>query len=65
MKFAKNRMYIESYTKCPNCGILIYENAVATNADTVSVAGARYCSTWCVEWEAARGAREKAEASAQ
>ncbi len=29
MRFAKNRLYIESYTKCPNCGILIYEELKA------------------------------------
>ena len=25
MKFAPNRLYIEEYVKCANCGVLIYE----------------------------------------
>ncbi|MDQ0394387.1 hypothetical protein [Labrys monachus] len=64
MKFAKNRMYIESYTKCPNCGILIYEKPVNPSPDPVIQGGKTYCSAWCVEWEQGRNKRRLAEASA-
>ena len=64
MKFAKNRMYVESYIKCPNCGILIFDGSAADKQDSVIVNGARYCSAWCVSWEAARTERRKAEAVA-
>jgi hypothetical protein len=57
MKFAQNRLYIESYDKCPNCGLLLYES----HTGTVLKAGARYCSQWCVEWEADRNRRRAAE----
>ena len=66
MKFAQNRMYIESYNKCPNCGILLYEKPANSAApDTVIRAGATYCSAWCVDWEDARSRRRQAEASTQ
>jgi len=64
MKFAQNRMYIESYNKCPNCGLLIYERPVNSGASAVVHAGKTYCSAWCVEWEAERNKRRQAEASA-
>ena len=63
MKFAKNRMYVESYIKCRNCGILIFDGSEADKKDSVTVNGVRYCSTWCVSWEAAREERLKAEAT--
>ncbi len=37
MKFAPNRLYIESYDKCPNCGLLLYEH----HAGAVQKAAAR------------------------
>jgi hypothetical protein len=64
MKFAQNRMYIESYNKCPNCGILLYEKTANSGVSTVNSAGKTYCSTWCVEWEEQRSKKRKAEASA-
>ncbi|CAM5762107.1 hypothetical protein LMIY3S_00362 [Labrys miyagiensis] len=64
MKFAKNRMYIESYNKCPNCGILIYEKPANSDAGTVTAAGRIYCSAWCVEWEEERTRRRQAPSSA-
>lgn len=57
MKFAKNRLYIESYTKCPNCGVLIYEDPKQNAMATRLVDGKTYCSAWCVEWESARTSR--------
>jgi hypothetical protein len=51
MKFAQNRMYIESYNKCPNCGVLIYEKPANSGVSTVISAGKTYCSSWCVKWE--------------
>lgn len=57
MKFAQNRMYVESYIKCRNCGVLIFEGSAAEKRDAVTIDGARYCSAWCVDWEKARDAR--------
>ena len=65
MKFAKNRLYIESYTKCPNCGILIFENSEQNMKQTVVTDGKRYCSSWCVAWEKDRAARHQAESVAR
>ncbi len=62
MRFAQNRMYIESYNKCPNCGILLYEKPANAISDAVLVASKLYCSSWCVEWEADRGKRLAADA---
>jgi hypothetical protein len=61
MRFAQNRMYIESYNKCPNCGILLYEKPANSGSSVVVAAGKTYCSSWCVEWEADRGKREAAD----
>ena len=33
MKFSQNGLYIESYSKCPNCGGLMYENAPEDRAN--------------------------------
>ena len=64
MKFAKNRLYIEKYIKCPNCGVLIFESSSASADQTMTVDGRLYCSAWCVEWEAERKVRRAAERSA-
>ena len=62
MKFAQNRLYIESYNKCPNCGLLLYEKPSGTADPTTVVSGGRiYCSQWCVEWEEDRRERRRAE----
>ena len=60
MKFAQNRMYIVSYNKCQNCGLLLYEKPANSGADdVVVVAGKSYCSAWCVKWEDERNRRER------
>lgn len=64
MKFARNRLYIESYTKCPNCGILIFEASEQSMKQTILVDGKRYCSSWCIDWEKDRASRRQAEAEA-
>ena len=61
MKFAKNRLYIEKYVKCPNCGILIFEDAGVPTGDTLLFDGKLYCSAWCVKWEAERATRRATE----
>jgi len=51
MKFSANRLYVERYVKCRNCGILIYE----TDTEQVrNKAGYLYCSAWCRDWDAKR-----------
>ena len=57
MRFAKNRLYIEKYVKCPNCGMLLFEPTKGSMDGTHSVDGKLYCSVWCAEWEADRSAR--------
>jgi hypothetical protein len=64
MRFAKNRLYIESYTKCPNCGILIYEGSPQSMEGTKFIDGKLYCSSWCVDWERDRDARIRAKSAA-
>jgi len=64
MRFAKNRLYIETYTKCPNCGILIFEDSKQNMQETKLVDGKLYCSSWCVNWEQERALRNQARASA-
>lgn len=61
MKFAQNRLYIESYNKCPNCGVLLYETPANDSPPTVVVEGRTYCSAWCVSWEADRTRRRGAD----
>ncbi|MEO1193920.1 MAG: hypothetical protein AAFY02_19345 [Pseudomonadota bacterium] len=54
MKFSANRLYVERYVKCQNCGILIYE----TDPDQVKGADGRlFCSDWCRDWDAKRPVR--------
>ncbi|MFB2553859.1 hypothetical protein [Ensifer soli] len=60
MKFGTNRLYIESYTKCRNCGALIYE---AKMAETVRRDGKTFCGRWCADWAEARAARKAGAAS--
>ena len=63
MKFAQNRLYIEEYIKCANCGVLIYETRGNKKAESITQGGKIYCSQWCLDWEKAREAR-KAPAAA-
>jgi hypothetical protein len=65
MKFAHNRMYIESYTKCQNCGLLLYERPANADAGVIVIGGKTYCSSWCVEWESERTRRQAAESGAR
>jgi hypothetical protein len=65
MRFSKNRLYIESYTKCPNCGILIYEDSTQSMEGTELIDGKLYCSSWCVNWQRDRAARSQAQSAAQ
>ena len=59
MKFAPNRLYIVSYNKCPNCGLLLYEKPGGGVPGAVQSAGKLYCSQWCIDWEAERHARRQ------
>ncbi len=56
MRFSANRLYVESYEKCPNCGILLYDTPDASKG-RVTMGGKTYCSQWCVTWEADRKTR--------
>ncbi len=47
MKFAPNKLYIEQYTKCANCGMLIYDRE---RAQSIDMNGRLFCSAWCVDW---------------
>ena len=64
MKFSKNKLYIEAYIKCVNCGILIYEASKQNMPQRRSESDKIYCSSWCVDWETDREARRVAEANA-
>ncbi|MCM2476387.1 hypothetical protein HGO38_23260 [Rhizobium sp. CG5] len=55
MKFGTNKLYIESYTKCRNCGALIYE---AKMADAIKRGGEIFCEAWCADWAQARAERK-------
>lgn len=59
MKFAENKLYIEAYDKCCNCGVLIYDGG---RSAAVERDGKLYCGEWCVEWAAGREARRAAGA---
>jgi len=62
MKFSHNGLYIERYTKCANCGILIYE---ASSKDQLQHEGEIYCSQWCVDWKINRDERLRRAKSAE
>ena len=57
MRFSEKRFYIESYVKCANCGVLVYDEGVRTTASdgTAHI----YCSGWCRDWAAQREGGEK------
>ena len=48
MRFAENGYYIESYVKCDNCGVLIYDAGL--NAPDAKHADKLFCTDWCVAW---------------
>lgn len=64
MKFAKNGLYIESYIKCTNCGILIYETSKQAAMEAKHIDGEIYCSSWCIDWETDRRTRLGAQENA-
>ncbi len=49
MRFSDTGYYIESYVKCGNCGVLVYDDGVV--ADRKDLAGVTFCSDWCVDWK--------------
>lgn len=46
MRFSKNGFYIDSYGKCLNCGVLIYDEDDKTRKFGTPL----FCSEWCVSW---------------
>ncbi len=56
MRFAQNGFYIEKYLKCANCGLLIYGNGI--HKPKPGGGQALFCSDWCVQWKALRGASD-------
>ena len=52
MRFADKGYYIEEYVKCANCGVLIYDQDLASQADRSRV----FCGDWCREWASQRDA---------
>lgn len=54
MKFSQNGLYIESYSKCANCGVLIYEQAGEAKRGPDD---GLYCSSWCIDWKKDRDER--------
>lgn len=57
MKFSQNRLYIESYCKCANCGQLIYVDSKSDQEKTVKYDKQTYCSQRCVDWKIDRDQR--------
>lgn len=53
MRFSQNGFYIESYDKCANCGVLVYDKKNKPHQDGL------FCSEWCVSWH------ERAEKNAR
>jgi hypothetical protein len=51
VKFSDNGYYLEEYTKCDNCGVLLYRSPIRMTVDGVNK---RYCSDWCVDWDMKR-----------
>ncbi|SDB20505.1 hydantoinase B/oxoprolinase family protein [Bauldia litoralis] len=45
MRFSPNGFYIDSYGKCANCGVLLYDEDHALRHDDRS-----FCSEWCLTW---------------
>jgi 5-oxoprolinase (ATP-hydrolysing)/N-methylhydantoinase B len=51
MRFSKQGYYIESYVKCANCGVLLYDEGLPGHCEGKP---AVFCSKWCHEWTALR-----------
>lgn len=62
MKFSRTGLYIESYSKCANCGVLIYEDAAEDARRMRRHEGQTFCAQECVDWKTARDARRAASA---
>ena len=52
MRFAHKRYYVERYSKCDCCGVLIYDAGVRATGQ--SGAERLFCSDWCRAWTALR-----------
>ena len=57
MRFSDNRLYIERYVKCANCGVLLYGDGIAGE---IAGATAHFCSDWCIGWKRATSPRSAA-----
>src|SRR5262245_28753843 len=53
MHFSDNRLFIERYVKCANCGVLLYDHGVTGAADGGQGV---FCSDWCGTWKLRRTA---------
>lgn len=54
MKFAESGYYIESYSKCDNCGVLLYDDGIKPADEALSELV--FCTQWCVAWHAQKAA---------
>ncbi len=63
MKISQTGLYIESYSKCANCGVLIYENSAEDAKKMRRHENRIFCSEECVDWMTAREARRAASAA--
>ena len=61
MKFSQTGLYIESYSKCANCGVLIYEGDAKDARRMKRDDGKLYCSQECVDWKNDREKRKAAK----
>jgi hypothetical protein len=48
VRFAPSGYYIESYIKCDNCGVLIYDDGL--RAPQPEFNEKLFCSKWCIAW---------------
>jgi 5-oxoprolinase (ATP-hydrolysing)/N-methylhydantoinase B len=55
MRFSENGFYVESYVKCANCGLLIYDDGLPGQRHGEAVV---FCSPWCVEWAGLRDSQD-------
>jgi 5-oxoprolinase (ATP-hydrolysing)/N-methylhydantoinase B len=55
MRFSENGFYVESYVKCANCGLLIYDDGLPGHRHDKAVV---FCSPWCVEWAGLRDSED-------
>ncbi len=53
MRFSPDGYYVESYVKCANCGLLIYNEGMSGQRKAKKVV---FCSVWCSQWDAMREA---------